>query len=69
MAAVVPDIISTAVGGVEQYEKEAMNIVFSLPELTLKQQAELLMDSVQPGSDEITLEVAKQAVTNARRTF
>lgn len=66
MASLVPDIISSDVGA-EQYEKEAMNIVFSLPELTRDQQAELLLDSVD--DDGITLEGAKHAIDNARRTF
>lgn len=68
MASLAPDTISKDVA-VEQYAKEAMNIVFSLPELTRDEQAARLSESVKSGSNDITLETAQQAIDIARKTF
>lgn len=68
MASLTPDTISHDVK-VEQYEKEAMNIVFSLPELTRDEQAARLSEEVKPGNNDITLELAEQAIDIARQTF
>ena len=69
MASLTPDIIPRDLV-VEKYGKQAMDIVFSLPELTRDEQATRLADdSVKSGSNEITLEVAERAIDMARRTF
>lgn len=68
MASIVPDIISARVGA-EQYDKEATDIVFSLPELSLDEQTKMLFDSVASAGNEITLEAAKQSIGYAWRTF
>jgi hypothetical protein len=68
MASLAPDIISRD-AVVEQYAKEAMNIVFSLPELSPDEQALRLINSVKSESKGVTFEVAKQAITLARKTY
>jgi hypothetical protein len=68
MASLAPDTISNDVK-VEQYAKEAMNIVFSLPELTRDEQAARLSEAVKSGNSFITSELAEQAIDIARRTY
>lgn len=68
MASLAPDTISKDVK-VEQYAKEAMNIVFSLPELTRDAQVARLSETVKSGNNDISLEIAQQAIDIARNTF
>lgn len=69
MASLTPDTIPRD-AVVKKYEKQAMDIVFSLPELTRAEQAARLTgDLVQSGDSEITLEVAERAIDIARTTF
>ena len=52
----------------QKYEKEATDIVFSLPELSPAEQAALLIKSTKSG-DAITMGTALRAIEFARRTF
>lgn len=65
MASLGSDILSRDVA----VEKEARNIVFSLPELSRDEQAARLLASVATDVSGITLEVAEQAIDNARVTY
>jgi hypothetical protein len=70
MASLRPTTISRDV--VEKYQKAAENIVFSLPDLSRDEQIVWLIwliDPTQSSDDEITLEVAGQAIDAARKTY
>lgn len=66
MASLESDMLSRDVA-VDKCEKEARNIVFSLPELSRDEQAARLLTSVKING--ITLEVAEQAIDTARMTY
>lgn len=68
MASLESDILSREVA-VEKCAKEARNIVFSLPELSRDEQAVQLLNSAKADINGITLEIAEQAIDNARVTF
>lgn len=61
MASLEPEVV--------EYEKEARNIVFSLPELSRDEQAAWLIDSVKSGNNEIASDVAERAIDTARETY
>ena len=68
MASLTPESPFRAEELADRYAEEAIDIVFSLPELTPAEQAVLLVETTKSG-DIITLDVAEQAITKARRTF
>ena len=68
MASLESDILPREIA-VEKCTKEARNIVFSLPELSRDEQAARLLASVTTDVSGITLEIAEQAIDNARMTY